>query len=59
MSLAMTHLSYILAAWIVSTVAVAAYCARLVQRGRKLARAVPGERRRWMTTDAADTPPRR
>ena len=59
MTLAMTHLSYILVAWIVSALAVAAYCARLVQRGRRLSRAVPAERRRWMTTDAADAPTRR
>jgi hypothetical protein len=36
MTLAMTHLSYILVAWIVSALAVAAYCARLVHRGRRL-----------------------
>ena len=35
----MTHLSYILAAWIVSALAIAAYCARLMQRGRRLSRA--------------------
>jgi hypothetical protein len=59
MTLAMTHLSYILVAWIVSVVAVAGYCARLVQRGRRLSRAVPAERRRWMTTNATDAPTRR
>jgi hypothetical protein len=32
---------------------VAAYCVRLVQRGRKLTRAVPADRRRWMTCDDA------
>ena len=59
MTLAMTHASYILTAWIVATVAVAAYCARLVQRGRRLTRAVPAERRRWMTSDTADGSARR
>jgi hypothetical protein len=59
MTFAMTHLSYILVAWIVSALAVAAYCARLVQRGRRLSRAVPTERQRWMTTDAAHAPTRR
>jgi hypothetical protein len=49
---AMSHLSFILTAWIVSAAAVAAYCARLVQRGRKLTRAVPADRRRWMTSDS-------
>lgn len=59
MTLAMTHLSYILAAWITSAIAIAAYGARLVQRGRQLSRSVPAERRRWMTTDATDAPSRR
>jgi hypothetical protein len=59
MTLAMTHLSYILVAWIVTALAVAAYCARLVHRGRRLSRAVPAARRRWMTTDATDVPTRR
>jgi hypothetical protein len=55
----MTHLSYILTAWIVSAVVVAAYCARLVQRGRQLSRSVPDDRRRWMTTDTTDSATRR
>jgi hypothetical protein len=50
---AMSHLSFILTAWVVSAAAVAAYCVRLVQRGRKLTRAVPADRRRWMTSDDA------
>jgi hypothetical protein len=54
MTLAMTHLSFILTAWIVSAVAIGAYCARLVQRGRRLSRAVPTDHRRWMTTDTSD-----
>jgi hypothetical protein len=49
---AMSHLSFILTAWIVSAAAIAAYCARLVQRGRRLTRAVPAEHRRWMTSTA-------
>jgi len=59
MTLAMSHVSYILSAWIVSALAVALYCARLVQRGRRLTKSVPPERRRWMTTDASDTAPQR
>ena len=59
MTLAMTHLNFILSAWLVSALVVAAYCARLVQRGRRLTKAIPAERRRWMTTDANDTAPRR
>jgi hypothetical protein len=59
MTLAMTHLSFILTAWIVSAVAIGAYCARLVQRGRRLSRAVPAGNRRWMTTDASDGANRR
>jgi hypothetical protein len=55
----MTHASYILTAWIVAAVAVAAYCARLVQRGRRLTRAVPSEHRRWMTSDSPDGSTRR
>jgi hypothetical protein len=49
--LAMTHLSSILTAWLVSSAVVGAYCVRLVQRGRRLSRAVPAEKRRWMTAD--------
>ena len=54
MTLAMSHVSYILTAWIVSVLAIGAYCARLVQRGRRLSRAVPAEHRRWMTSDTTD-----
>ena len=31
--------------------AVAAYCARVLQRGRRLSRDVAADRRRWMTTE--------
>jgi hypothetical protein len=54
----MTHLNYILTAWIVSAVAIALYSARVVQRGRRLARSVPAARRRWMTTTNDPGPPR-
>jgi hypothetical protein len=50
----MTHAGYILSAWIVSAGAVAAYCARVLQRGRRLSRDVAPDRRRWMTTDDAE-----
>jgi hypothetical protein len=59
MTLAMTHLSYILSAWIVSALAIAAYCARLMQRGRRLSRAVPPEHRRWISSDTKDGSNRR
>ena len=49
----MSHTSYILTAWLVSAGGVALYCARLVQRGRRLTRLVPPERRRWMDSDSA------
>jgi hypothetical protein len=55
----MTHASYILTAWIVAAVVIAAYCARLVQRGRRLTRAVPSEHRRWMTSETEDGSARR
>ena len=58
-TLAMTHASYILTAWIVSVLAIGAYCARLVQRGRQLSRSVPAEHRRWMTSDTSDGSNRR
>jgi hypothetical protein len=59
LTLAMTHASYIFTAWIVSVLAIGAYCGRLVQRGRRLSRAVPAEHRRWMTSDTTDGPTRR
>ncbi|HEV8296305.1 MAG TPA: hypothetical protein VGQ20_03380 [Acidimicrobiales bacterium] len=46
----MTHAGFIFTAWGVSLAAIAAYCARLVWRGRTLMRRVPEDRRRWMTT---------
>jgi heme exporter protein D len=49
----MSHPSYILAAWIVSSLAIAVYCLVLVQRGRRLTRSVAPERRRWMASDVA------
>jgi hypothetical protein len=48
-----SHPSYILVAWIVSSLAVALYCLWLVQRGRRLTRSVAPERRRWMSSDVA------
>jgi hypothetical protein len=56
-TLAMTHLSSILTAWIVSSVIVGAFCLRVVQRGRRLTRSVPPRQRRWMT--AENQPPAR
>lgn len=49
----MSHASYILTAWLVSGASVALYCARLVQRGRRLSRAVSPERRRWIDSDGS------
>jgi len=47
----MTHLGYLLVGWGVSLGAVGMYSLSLIRRGRSLARRVPAERRRWMTTE--------
>lgn len=39
---------FVLSAWGVTAVALAAYALRVLSRGRRLARRVPEERRRWM-----------
>lgn len=39
---------YIAAAWVLTFGAVGAYALSLVLRGRRLSRAVPADRRRWM-----------
>ncbi len=39
---------YIIGAWAVTFVAVGAYAAAIIRRGRRLSRIVPAERRRWM-----------
>ena len=55
----MSHLGYIIAAWVLTLGTGAVYAVHLVRRGRSLARRVEPERRRWMTSDqpsAGDTP---
>lgn len=50
----MSHPSYILVAWLVSSAVIAIYCLTLVQRGRKLTRSVSPDRQRWMSSDTAN-----
>lgn len=45
--LAMTHAGYVAAGWGLSLAALAAYAVRTLRRGRRLAREVPPEARRW------------
>jgi hypothetical protein len=42
-------LGYIIASWVLVLGSIAAYSARLLQRGRALTRRVPPERQRWMS----------
>lgn len=51
MTLAMTHVGYLLAGWSIGLGVLGIYAFRVVVRGRHLARQVPPERRRWMTSD--------
>ncbi|MEZ5322158.1 MAG: hypothetical protein R2698_08820 [Microthrixaceae bacterium] len=39
---------YVIAAWVITTIVLGAYAVMLVRRGRRLARRVPPDRRRWM-----------
>ena len=41
-------MSYVLAAWIIVFATVLVYAGATIVRGRRLARQVPPERRRWM-----------
>lgn len=44
---AMTHAGYVAAGWLIPLVAIGAYAAHTIRRGRALARQVPPEERRW------------
>lgn len=44
----MSTTAYIITSWVVTVGVVVAYAGWVVLRGRKLSRAVPPERRRWM-----------
>lgn len=46
-TLAMSHVGYVAAGWAIPLVALAAYAARTLRRGRSLALRVPPEDRRW------------
>ena len=46
----MTHIGYILAAWLITFGALGLYTFSVLARGRKLGRQVPAERNRWSTT---------
>lgn len=48
MTVAMQNAGFVLGAWGVVLVAIAAYAGRLVVRGRALTRSVEPEHRRWM-----------
>jgi hypothetical protein len=50
----MTHAGFVFSAWGVSFAAIGGYCLRLIVRGRSVSRAVPEDRRRWMTTQDDD-----
>lgn len=43
----MSQMSYMYLGWGISLVVLAVYAGSVVLRGRRLARAVPPERRRW------------
>lgn len=45
--LALSHPGYVFAGWGISVVVLAAYALHIVRRGRRLARQVPPEERRW------------
>ncbi len=45
--LAMTHVGYVAAGWIITFVVLGGYGALLVRRGRTLSDVVPPEERRW------------
>lgn len=45
--LAMADAGYVAAGWGIALVAIGAYAARTIRRGRALARRVPPEERRW------------
>ncbi len=47
----MNGLGYILAAWIITAVAVGGYSWRVLVRGRALSKLVPDGRRRFMEAD--------
>ena len=47
----MTHVGYLVAGWGIVLAVLAVYGYSLLRRGRELAKAVPADRRRWMTTD--------
>lgn len=44
----MSTTGYIATAWIATFVAVGAYAAAVVRKGRRLSRQVPPEERRWL-----------
>lgn len=47
MTLAMTHVGYVVAGWSIPLVAIAAYAWRTIRRSRELLDQVPPEERRW------------
>lgn len=53
----MTHIGYILAAWLITFGVLALYTASVLARGRRLSRQVPPDRQRWSTTTEATENP--
>ena len=51
----MTDPGYLIAGWGIALGGIGLYSARLVQRGRRLSRQVPEDRRRWMTTQDGES----
>ena len=49
----MTHIGYLIAGWGIGLGTLGAYGWSVVRRGRALARRVPAERQRWMTSGDA------
>jgi len=46
----MTHLGYLIAGWGIALGTLGLYVVSIIRRGRDLARRVPAERSRWLTS---------
>lgn len=47
----MTHVGYLVAGWGITLGSLSLYAISLMRRGRALSARVPGDQRRWMTTN--------
>lgn len=50
----MTHVGYLTAGWGISVGVMVVYGVSVIRRGRSMAKRVPQDRRRWMTTRDAE-----